>query len=187
MIDRNSVGRRMFEARRKRGMTQEALGKAILSKGSHCIREKVRDMESGRIKIKDDVLFEICSVLDVSADYLLGLPCPKRDFTDDAIKTLRAAIDTYGPDAQMKMLLEEMSELQKEICKFWRGEDNAMHIAEEVADVEIMLEQVKMIFGIAGEVNAQRDFKVKRLQLRLNSREDNQGKGVSELESESKK
>lgn len=30
---------------------------------------------------------------------------------------LQRAIAKYGEDAQMKMVLEEMSELQKEICK----------------------------------------------------------------------
>ena len=44
---------------------------------------------------------------------------------------LRAAIETYGPEAQTKMLLEEMSELQKEICKIWRGYNNIPHIAED--------------------------------------------------------
>lgn len=48
----------------------------------------------------------------------------------------------------MKMLLEEMAELQKEICKAWRGKDNEVEIAEEVADVEIMLEQIKLISAL---------------------------------------
>ena len=88
-------------------------------------------------------------------------------FTERQEKVLRAAIDAFGPDAQMKMLLEEMSELQKEICKHWRGEDNVLHIAEEVADVEIMLEQIKMIFDIDPDVEAQRNYKVSRLKIRL--------------------
>lgn len=35
--------------------------------------------------------------------------------------TLELAVKKYGPEAQLKMMLEEMSELQKEICKLWRG------------------------------------------------------------------
>ena len=34
------------------------------------------------------------------------------------------AIRTYGKESQMKMVLEEVAELQKEICKLWRGRDN---------------------------------------------------------------
>lgn len=92
-------------------------------------------------------------------------------FTERQEKVLRAAIETFGPDAQMKMLLEEMSELQKEICKHWRGYNNIPHIAEEVADVEIMLEQVKMIYNIAEDVEKMKEFKVKRLWWRLYDRQ----------------
>ena len=78
-----------------------------------------------------------------------------------------AAIEEYGAYAQSLMLLEEMAELQKEICKFWRGSDNAEQIAEEVADVEIMLAQVKMMFDIADEAARYRKDKVARLWKRL--------------------
>lgn len=80
---------------------------------------------------------------------------------------LSAAVATWGQDAQMKMLLEEMAELQKEICKAWRGKDNEVEIAEEVADVEIVLEQIKLIFGIDTSVGVYRDAKIERLRQRL--------------------
>ena len=80
---------------------------------------------------------------------------------------LKTAVATWGPDAQAKMLLEEMAELQKEICKAWRGKDNTAEIAEEVADVEIMIEQIKLIFGIDADVGVYRDAKLERLRLRL--------------------
>lgn len=80
---------------------------------------------------------------------------------------LAAAVATWGKDAQAKMLLEEMAELQKEICNAWRGKDNEVGIAEEVADVEIMLAQIKMIFGIDTSVEVYRDAKIERLRQRL--------------------
>lgn len=80
---------------------------------------------------------------------------------------LSAAVATWGKDAQAKMLLEEMAELQKEICKVWRGKDNEVEIAEEVADVEIMLAQIKMIFDIDTSVGVYRDAKIERLRQRL--------------------
>ncbi len=83
-------------------------------------------------------------------------------------RILMAAIKTYGNDAQKKMALEEMSELQKEICKNWRGKDNYDEIAEEIADVEIMLDQLKMIYGISErQVLKFRNDKVIRLKERL--------------------
>lgn len=76
---------------------------------------------------------------------------------------LRCAIQTYGAEAQELMLFEEMAELQKEICKNRRGRDNVMEIAEEIADVRIMLEQMEMIFGCAGRVRMIRAGKLRRL------------------------
>lgn len=81
-----------------------------------------------------------------------------------------AAIKTYGADAQKKMLLEEMAELQKEICKNWRGQANLEKIADEMADVEIMLDQMKLIFQNGGLVQQHREYKVDRLLERLTKR-----------------
>ena len=82
-------------------------------------------------------------------------------------KLLALAIQTWGEDAQTKMVLEEMSELQKEICKRWRGKDNIEDIADEVADVEIMLDQLKMMLGIEHQVSQHRKEKMLRLKQRL--------------------
>lgn len=63
---------------------------------------------------------------------------------------MKLLIDHYGHESQkMMLLLEEMAELQKEICKEFRGELNKDAITEEVADVLIMLEQVQMMYDIS--------------------------------------
>ena len=80
---------------------------------------------------------------------------------------LQRAIAKYGEEAQMKMVLEEMSELQKEICKRWRGKDNRDAIIEEVADLEIMLDQLKLMLDIQNHVQQARQDKLLRLQGRL--------------------
>lgn len=80
---------------------------------------------------------------------------------------LQKAINRWGEDAQTKMVLEEMSELQKEICKRWRGKDNTSEIAEEIADVAIMLDQLKLMLGIRDDVSLFREKKLCRLAQRL--------------------
>ena len=81
---------------------------------------------------------------------------------------IRKAIDTYGKDAQLWMVIEEMSELSKEICKFKRGKDNFLEIADEMADVYIMLEQLKRLCAVPQDLIQQRiDFKFERLRKRL--------------------
>lgn len=61
---------------------------------------------------------------------------------------LRFIIDTFSEDAQKLMAIEEMSELMKEICKDFRGNTNKDAIKEEIADVLVMIEQLRIIYDI---------------------------------------
>ena len=62
-----------------------------------------------------------------------------------------------------------MSELTKEICKYIRGNDNEIEIAEEVADVMIMIEQIVYLFGIDDKVDKMIDYKLNRQLRRMDS------------------
>ncbi|MBE6448793.1 MAG: hypothetical protein E7018_05815 [Alphaproteobacteria bacterium] len=82
---------------------------------------------------------------------------------------LKRALDTWGEKPQMLMVIEEMSELIKEILKnISRGKDNIPAIIEETADVEIMLEQLKENYQIAEAVAAYKKEKIKQIEQRLN-------------------
>ena len=83
--------------------------------------------------------------------------------------TLAGAIDTFGKDNQCRMAIEEMSELTKAICKHLRNFDNLSDIVEEIADVEIMMAQLEIIFDCSGKVETWIDYKLERLQERINS------------------
>ena len=90
------------------------------------------------------------------------------EYTNES-QVLRRALDTYGSMLQIVMVFEEMSELQKELCKYLRGKYAPANIAEEIADVEIMLEQMKMLFCCAEDVRDVRRRKVERLKERLDN------------------
>ena len=78
---------------------------------------------------------------------------------------LKRALHTWGEQAQMMMVVEEMSELMKEILKnVNRGKDNLAEIIEETADVEIMLEQLKENYQIADKVEAYKSEKIKLIE-----------------------
>ena len=77
------------------------------------------------------------------------------------------AITTWGAENQEKMAVEEMSELTKEICKYWRGSCNLDAIADEIADVTIMLEQLRLIYDLNDMVSEHMDAKITRLKNRL--------------------
>lgn len=69
-----------------------------------------------------------------------------------------------GDTAQLVVAVEELSELTKEITKCLRNKGNLDHLAEEVADVEIMVEQVKLIFNVQDKVELKKLFKLQRLE-----------------------
>ena len=78
--------------------------------------------------------------------------------------TLRKEINTFGEDMQLNVAVEEFSELTKEICKYKRGADNTSNIIEEMADCLIMIEQLKIIFGISDlAVSYEMHRKIERL------------------------
>ncbi|MBQ4399988.1 MAG: hypothetical protein II830_01690 [Alphaproteobacteria bacterium] len=72
------------------------------------------------------------------------------------------AIDFFGVTSQKIMVIEEMSELTKELCKELRNRGNVEQIADELADVEITLAQIKMIYDIHQKVEEHKDFKLRR-------------------------
>lgn len=71
----------------------------------------------------------------------------------EARKLLRLAVAHFGPKTQLVKCVEEMSELQKEICKLLadREKYSRESLIEELEDVEIMLEQLRMIASISPE------------------------------------
>lgn len=83
------------------------------------------------------------------------------------------ALSKYG-DLQLSVAMEECSELIKAISKYIRSKDdftkeiNAIcDIAEEIADVEIMTEQLIQMLQIDDKVKWQKEQKLKRLEERL--------------------
>lgn len=88
---------------------------------------------------------------------------------EDRVEIYEKAISAYGKLTQVGVCLEEMSELQKELCKMmFRGDGHMYHLAEEIADVTIMLEQLRVMFpGINDTVCEIMDAKVLRLKGKL--------------------
>lgn len=79
----------------------------------------------------------------------------------------RKAIDKYGAIHQIIKAVEEMSELTKELCKYLDAKPDIDHIAEEIADVEITLAQLKMILHCEDQIEDWRLKKVERLEERI--------------------
>jgi NTP pyrophosphatase (non-canonical NTP hydrolase) len=82
----------------------------------------------------------------------------------------KRAIEKWGFDSQVDMLVEECGELIAVINQWRRGRKTPREFLSEMADVEIMLEQIKMGIPIVSQCifEAERTAKLKRLEERLN-------------------
>lgn len=85
---------------------------------------------------------------------------------EEMSKTLADAVEIYGTEAQIWMMIEEMSELGNALAKYVRGRVTEEDVCEEIADVVIMCFQMAAIFG-SEEVNEILDAKMERLKKRL--------------------
>ena len=80
-------------------------------------------------------------------------------------KILTAAIRKYGRGAQRDKAIEELSELIRALARC----DDKENVAEEMADVRIMLDQLEIIFGNGQKVAAWEVKKLRRLDQRVHA------------------
>jgi len=86
---------------------------------------------------------------------------------------IKNAIQKYGEKAQTIVAMEEMSELIKECSKAYRGELNRKNMIEEIADVLIMIDQLKEIYNLTDyDINDIINMKLLRLNHRVLDEED---------------
>ena len=79
----------------------------------------------------------------------------------------RKAFDRFGKVNQITVAIEELSELQKELCKVLRGNMNIENVVEEIADVEIMIEQLRIMFNADRDIDKVKAQKIDRLKCRM--------------------
>lgn len=77
------------------------------------------------------------------------------------------ALQLWGAKMQATVAAEEMSEVIKEITKMLRGELDREHMAEEIADATIMLEQLRQMLNINDSVESWMDYKVAALKRKV--------------------
>jgi hypothetical protein len=83
-----------------------------------------------------------------------------KDFVLDDIYT--DAVNTFGVRNQVSKAVEELMELGHALVRTLQHEPS--NVLEEMADVEIMLEQLKRIFG---DTEQMKDMKLFRLQSKI--------------------
>lgn len=90
------------------------------------------------------------------------------DKTNVRTLIMKAAIQRYSAPAQIDKAIEELSELIRALARC----DDRDNIAEEMADVRIMMEQLELIFENRAEVRKWELKKLKRLDKQLGVAEE---------------
>ena len=87
---------------------------------------------------------------------------------------LERVITANGINKQLDVAIEKLSELLQAICKIKRrepdeclNEDYLINLAEEMADVEIILAELKLLFDNEDNVKEWKNYKLDRLEKRL--------------------
>lgn len=89
------------------------------------------------------------------------------------MEVLEKAVDKYGKKAQVLQAIEEMSELTKELVKnINRGQDNIKDIILEIADVQITLYELIIIYtkedsDFGDKLLGAIEYKIQRLKKRM--------------------
>lgn len=87
---------------------------------------------------------------------------------DEELKAIyNKALNTYGINAQLSIIIEECGELITEITRIKRGRTTKEKIITELADVQIMIEQIAFYYGLDNFLK-EKNRKLRRLVERLN-------------------
>lgn len=92
--------------------------------------------------------------------------------TNTEQKILADAVTTYGVQSQVEQMVEECAEFIAKVNQRRRGRIDMKDLIEEMVDVEIMVKQMKLIFGGPEWLNFELD-KMTRLEQRINKTREN--------------
>ena len=86
----------------------------------------------------------------------------------ETFEIYKLALDKWGIEAQIGMLIEECGELLSAVNKFNRSRCSRDDVLTELADVSIMVEQLSLIYGGYDKFLEEKDKKLTRLLKRIN-------------------
>lgn len=154
-----NIGENIKKYRKNMKITQKQLADKINKQD-----KTIQKYEKGDIIPPVPVLEEIANALNISIEELI-IDNYKPDYKlKHEIEICQKAINTFGEYTQLDMVIEEMAELTQAISKFKR--DKIHNVEEEIADVEIMLSQLRLmteLFDIK-VIDEIKEEKLKRLE-----------------------
>ena len=98
----------------------------------------------------------------------------KVQLTKNEVKTMQIALDKWGINAQVGQTIEECAELIVVLQKYINrtARPNVDDILDEIADVEMMLAQMRLVLDISDDALRKRiEYKFERLERYLSEDE----------------
>ena len=89
----------------------------------------------------------------------------------DRDEVLNGAIEVWGEMLQIDVAIEELSELTTALARQQRGRNEPVAVVEEIADVQLCLDQLKRMYG-PEEVEKVEQEKLERLHRRVEADRD---------------
>lgn len=154
-----NIGEKIKKAMKNQKITQKELGKRI-----EVTENTIQNYVSNRREPNIETIYKIANALNISIEQLI-IDNYKPDYKlKHEIEIYKKAINTFGERRQVIKVCEELGELQTALCKFTL--DNIHNVEEEIADVEIMLSQLRLmtdLFDIK-VIDEIKEEKLKRLE-----------------------
>lgn len=88
----------------------------------------------------------------------------------DKTEIYKKAIKIWGEKSQIIQAVEELAELIESLCKYENRSNETTRerykndVAEEIADVEIMLETIRTLFDMDYRINTIKEEKLERME-----------------------
>lgn len=82
-------------------------------------------------------------------------------------KRIKQIAGHYGSSHQQRQCIEELTELSLALQQYRKGKATIYDIASEIADVQIMLQQMMFFFGLSSKVEETTEFKINRQLKRI--------------------
>lgn len=152
-----TLGRRIREARKNKGLTQEELAMKLDKKGKSIVQKYESDDTVPSLA----VLNQIATILNVPIGRLINDNIKPVENNIEKEIYLKA-INTFGENQQIIKAIEELGELSTALARHFTKKESSENINEEIADVEIMISQLRLIFSSA-EIDHHKKEKLERL------------------------
>lgn len=141
-----------------------------LSKNGYCFSCAMKGKRN-RAKGQEDIASKAgaekpSTILEPAADTIHASRPPAQVVKINELDVCRQAINKHGISRQLAKAAEEFSEAAAAISRFLAGEGEFAEIIGEIADVEVMCLQMRLIYGVDG-IEQARAEKVARLHGRL--------------------